>query len=176
MKEENKTIDWKEPVVKKKKRSAAYSKNKGSAYERQIVNELKELTGNDAIATSRSASKALDNMKIDIYDGDNVLPCYFQLKKTQTTPSIKKINADVGLTDKPLCILWNIQVKKEGNTNITSGGEYAMLPKDLFYKMLRNYISESPINADNSNVVKLSKEDEILAKTIEYYNELKTNN
>lgn len=39
--------------------------------------------------------------------------------------------------------------------------------------MLRNYISESPINADNSNVVKLSKEDEILAKTIEYYNELK---
>lgn len=62
-------------------------------------------------------------MKIDINDEDNIFPCYFQLKKTQTTPSIKKISSEVGKVDKPLCILWNIQVKKEGNTNITSGGE-----------------------------------------------------
>ena len=88
-----------------KKRSPAYSKNKGNAYERQIVNELKELTGNDNISTSRLSSKAMDNMKIDIYDGDDILPCYFQLKKTQTTPSLKRINAEVGLKDKPLCVL-----------------------------------------------------------------------
>jgi hypothetical protein len=88
-----------------KKRSGSYSKNKGSAYERQIVNELKELTENENISTSRSSSKKLDNMKIDIHDEDNVLPCYFQLKKTQTTPSVKKINEQVGKLDKPLCIL-----------------------------------------------------------------------
>ena len=123
----------------KRKRSGAYSKTKGSAYERQVVKELKELTGNENIATSRSASKALDNMKIDIYDEDGVLPCYFQLKKTQTTPSVKKINAEVGKLDKPLCIIWNIQQKKEGNVNITSAGEYAIIPKQFFYELMEQY-------------------------------------
>lgn len=42
-------------------------------------------------------------MKIDIFD--ETLPCYFQLKKTQTTPSVKKINEEVGKIDRPLCIL-----------------------------------------------------------------------
>lgn len=44
-------------------------------------------------------------MKIDINDEDNILPCYFQLKKTKVTPSIKKLNTEVGKKDKPLCIL-----------------------------------------------------------------------
>jgi hypothetical protein len=78
-------------------------------------------------------------MKIDIADPDNILPCYIQTKKTQTTPSVKKINAEVGKKDKPLCILWNIQEKKEGNTNITSQGEYAIIPKEFFYELLKNH-------------------------------------
>lgn len=125
----------------KKKRSSSYSKTKGSAYERQIVNELKEITQDLDICTSRSDSKNLDNMKIDVSDPNNSLPCYFQLKKTQTTPSVKKINSEVGLTDKPLCIIWNIQEKKEGNVNITSAGEYAIIPKQFFYELLRKMIN-----------------------------------
>ena len=109
-----------------------------NAYERQIVKELKELSGNDNICTSRSESKKLDNMKIDIYDPDNILPCYIQTKKTKVTPSIKKINSEVGKTDKPLCIIWNIQETKEGNVNITSAGEYAIIPKEFFYELLAN--------------------------------------
>lgn len=89
----------------KKKRSSGYSKQKGNTYERQIVNELKELTGNENICTARSESKKLDDMKIDISDPDNAIPCYIQTKKTQSTPSVKKINAEVGLKDKPLCII-----------------------------------------------------------------------
>ena len=131
-------IDQELPLNPKKKRSGAYSKNKGNAYELKIVKELKELTGNDNISTSRANSKKLDDMKIDIFDEDDVLPCYFQLKKTQTTPSVKKINDEVGKTNKPLVILWNIQEKKEGNTNITSCGEYAIVPKDFFYDLLEN--------------------------------------
>lgn len=126
-------------VKPKKKRSGAYSKQKGSAYERQIVNELKQITQNDNLCTARSESKKLDDMKIDIADPDGVLPCYFQTKKTQTTPSVKKINAEVGKTDKPLCIIWNIQEKKEGNINITSNGEYAIIPKKFFYALLELY-------------------------------------
>ena len=136
------STNWEEtPEVKpKKKRSSAYSKTKGSAYERQIVNELKALTGNENISTSRSSSKKLDDMKIDINDEDGVLPCYIQTKKTQTTPSVKKINEEVGKIDKPLCILWNIQEKKEGNVNITSCGEYAIINKEFFYELIKAYI------------------------------------
>jgi len=123
----------------KKKRSSGYSKQKGNTYERQIVNELKELTGNENICTARSESKKLDDMKIDISDPDNAIPCYIQTKKTQSTPSVKKINAEVGLKDKPLCIIWNIQEKKEGNTNITSNGEYAIIPKEFFYELLKSH-------------------------------------
>ncbi len=90
---------------KPRKRSGAYSRNKGNTFERKIVSELRELTGNARICTSRSESKKLDDAKIDIADPDNVLPNYFQLKCTQNTPSIKKINDEVGLKDKPLCIL-----------------------------------------------------------------------
>ena len=78
------------------------------------------------------------DLTISIFDEDNVLPCYFQLKKTQTTPSIKKINEEVGKVDKPLAIIWNIQEKKDGNVNITSCGEYAIIPKDFFYDLLKN--------------------------------------
>ena len=143
--------ETKKVTPKKKKRSAAYSKNKGSAYERLIVNELKEMTGNENISTSRSSSKKLDNMKIDINDEDGIFPCYFQLKKTQTTPSIKNIAGAVGKTDKPLCILWNIQIKKPGNVNITSGGEWAFIPKHLFYRLLKNDLNS--INPDFVNAM-----------------------
>ncbi len=44
-------------------------------------------------------------MKIDVSDPDDILPCFFQLKKTQVTPSVKKINSEVGKKEKPLCIL-----------------------------------------------------------------------
>ena len=103
---------------------------------------MKEITGNESLCTARSESKKLDDMKIDIADPDGILPCYFQTKKTQTTPSVKKINAEVGKVDKPLCIIWNIQEKKDGNINITSQGEYAIIPKKFFYELLELYYNE----------------------------------
>lgn len=68
------------------------------------MNELKEISGNDNLCTSRSESKKLDDMKIDIADPDKVLPFYVQCKKTQNLPSVKKLNDDVGLKDRPLAI------------------------------------------------------------------------
>lgn len=88
----------------KKKRTGAYSKNKGSSYERKIVNELKDITGDSELCTSRSESKKLDDAKIDIADPNNILNFYVQCKSTQTNPSVKKLNAEVGKKDKPLAI------------------------------------------------------------------------
>ena len=59
------------------------NRTRGHSYERKIVKELKELTKNENIKSSRSESRTLDDMKIDVADIDNILPCYFQLKATQ---------------------------------------------------------------------------------------------
>lgn len=119
----------------KKKRTGAYSKNKGSAYERKIVNELKEITGDAELCTSRSESKKLDDAKIDIADPNKVLDFYVQCKSTQTNPSVKKLNDEVGKKDKPLAIFWNAQEKRE--VNCVSAGEYVIIPKQLFYDFLK---------------------------------------
>lgn len=118
-----------------KARIGKRSRQRGHEYERKIVNELKEITGNDSIKSSRQESKSLDDNKIDVFDGDKVLPCYFQIKCTQATPQIKKINEEVGLKDKPLCILWNAQEPKEKKQ--VSVGEYAIIPKSFFYELLK---------------------------------------
>lgn len=120
----------------KKKRSGAYSRNKGNSYERKIITELTEI-GFKGLKSSRSESKNLDDAKIDIAETEDKLPCYIQCKNTQNTPSVKKINEEVGRKDKPLCIMWNIQEKRE--TNCVSMGEYAIIPKKLFYEFLKFY-------------------------------------
>lgn len=112
------------------------NKQRGSAYERTLVNEFKDIYNNENICTARSESRNLDNMKIDIADPDDVMQFYVQAKITQNTPQIKKINEEVGLKDKPLCIMWNAQ--KKINVKQVSVGEYAIIPKELFYKLLRN--------------------------------------
>jgi len=117
----------------KRQRSASYSRTKGHNYERKIIKELTEL-GFKGLKSSRSESKNLDNAKIDIAETEDKLPCYIQCKNTQNTPSVKNINEEVGYKDKPLAILWNIQEKKE--TNCVSLGEYAIIPKQLFYEFI----------------------------------------
>ena len=115
---------------------SSYARNKGHKYETQVVNELIEIY-QSPFHTTRYMSKGMDDGKIDIYDDCGVCPCYFQLKKTKNIPSVKNINRDVLLKDKPLCILWNVQEKKDGNKNCTSAGEYAIIPKDFLYELLK---------------------------------------
>ena len=110
------------------------SRNRGHAYERKIVNELKNITGDEDLCTSRSESKKLDDMKIDIADPNNTLSFYCQIKSTQQTPQIKKINLEVGKKDKPLVIFWNAQESRDAKQ--ISVGEYFILPKEFFYKLI----------------------------------------
>lgn len=112
------------------------NRRRGSSYERKIVYELKAITGNENLCTSRSESKRLDDAKIDIADPDNILPFYTQLKCTQATPAIKKINSEVGKKDKPLVIIWNAQEARDKKQ--ISAGEYAILPKDFFYTLIKH--------------------------------------
>lgn len=113
------------------------NRRRGHSYETKIVKELKEITGDESLCTSRSESKNLDDKKIDIADPNNILPFYCQMKATQATPQIKKLNDEVGLKDKPLVIFWNAQEAKDKKQ--VSVGEYCIVPKKLFYSLLKEY-------------------------------------
>ena len=125
------------PLNPKKKRSGAYSKNKGNRYELKIIKELTEL-GYDGLKSSRSESKSLDNDKIDIAqdrDAKNELPFYVQCKCTKNTPNVQEILEACPRKNKPLVVVWNKQINKE--VNMASAGEFIMLEKSFFYELIK---------------------------------------
>ena len=125
------------PLNPKKKRSGAYSKNKGNRYELKIIKELTEL-GYDGLKSSRSESKSLDNDKIDIAqdkDAKNELPFYVQCKCTKNTPNVQEILEACPRKNKPLIVVWNKQINKE--VNMASAGEFVMLEKSFFYELIK---------------------------------------
>lgn len=126
---------------KNKTQIGKLARQRGHSYERQIVKELKEITKDEALCTSRSESKRLDDMKIDIADPNNMLPFYCQIKATQATPQIKKLNEEVGKKDKPLVIFWNAQEARDKKQ--ISVGEYCILPKEFFYTLLKEHFERN---------------------------------
>ena len=125
------------PLNPKKKRSGAYSKNKGNRYELKIIKELTEL-GYDGLKSSRSESKSLDNYKIDIAqdrDAQNELRFYVQCKIIKNTPNVQEIIEACPRKNKPLVVVWNKQINKE--VNMASAGEFVMLEKSFFYELIK---------------------------------------
>lgn len=117
------------------------NRQRGHSYELKIIKELKEITKNENLCSSRAESKKLDDAKVDIFDQDKVLPFYCQIKATQSIPQVKKINEEVGLKDLPLVIFWNAQEARDKKQ--ISVGEYCIVPKQLFYDLLSlKYVSE----------------------------------
>lgn len=117
------------------------NRQRGHSYELKIIKELKEITKNENLCSSRSESKKLDDAKVDIFDQDKILPFYCQIKATQSIPQVKKINEEVGLKDLPLVIFWNAQEARDKKQ--ISVGEYCIVPKQLFYDLLSlKYVSE----------------------------------
>ena len=106
-------------------------RRRGNAYELKIIKELTEL-GFSNLQSSRSASRALDNQKIDIYDPDNVLNFYVQCKASKNTPNLVILNKEVGKKDKPLAIFFN---KADSMAKIK---EFVCIPKSFFYQLISN--------------------------------------
>lgn len=122
--------------VEKKKRNLKNNRKRGNAYEVLIAQELRDL-GFPNIKTSRSESKSMDDRKIDLVDLDNKLFFYPQLKATIKTPDYFGIEKSCPLKDKPFVIFWK-KIKPTDST-FRSEGEIVMLPKDFFYKLIKNY-------------------------------------
>lgn len=98
------------------------SKNKGTAYELKLIKELKELLKTDNIMSTRLGSRYLDNHQVDIM-GD--VPVHIQAKALEVHPKSHDILKGMP-TDKPRCIFWKKNHKKE----------LVIMEKEEFYKLL----------------------------------------
>ena len=109
---------------------AKKSKNKGSAFEAEIVEKLKSI-GYEDVCRAAGESKKLDNSKVDIAGSTE---CAIQAKHTQTLPNYYKIR-EACPDSRPLVLLW----KKSAEENSISKGKLAIVDWDFFFTLLSNY-------------------------------------
>ena len=111
---------------------AKKSKNKGGAWESEVVEILNSL----GYETCRSAgeSKRLDDAKVDIADLKGDLDVAIQCKYTQNLPNYFKLRESCP-DKRPFCLLW----KKVADVGSISEGSVAVIPSDFFFELLKNY-------------------------------------
>ncbi len=127
------TFEWADPAVKRSKQ-AKKSKQKGNAYELEIIHKLRSI-GFEGCVSSRSQNKMADANKIDIVDMENKLPVNIQAKYTQNMPNYFDIRDACNDKEKPFCVCW----KKAGKNGEQARGQVAVIPIDFFYELLRTY-------------------------------------
>ena len=124
------TFEWLDTFTKRHYQ-AKKSKNKGSAFETEVINHLKEI-GYTGCVRAAGESKKADNNKIDIVDTDRKLPVNIQCKNTQNLPNYFTIRDSCGLKDRPFVMCW----KKAGKDGEPSPGTVAVIPIDYFYQLI----------------------------------------
>lgn len=119
------------------------NRNAGNAYERELVNELKEL-GFDVV-TSRAESRNMDNKKVDVFspegtEENKIFPFFIQAKFTSSSPSYAKLLEEMPDNRPPLVFHRKSEPYKckDGKTRHRSKGDFVILKKKDFYKLLNN--------------------------------------
>ena len=110
------------------------NRTSGNAYERKIVNELKEIGFVDVV-TSRAESRNMDARKVDVFGKS--LPIHIQCKNTKDVFKVSKYfeeNEEFFPEDKPLVIFH--KKTKKAKTKFVTEGEFVYLKKESFYKLL----------------------------------------
>lgn len=109
------------------------NRTRGNNYERQIVNELKDLGFLDVV-TSRAESRNMDNKGVDVFG--HSLPVYIQAKNyTKYPDSHSLLTSELLPTEKPTVIFH--KKTKKANSKFMTQGEYVYMNKDLFYEVLK---------------------------------------
>ena len=128
------TFEWLDTFTKRHYQ-AKKSKNKGSAFETEVINHLKEI-GYTGCVRAAGESKKADNNKIDIVDTDRKLPVNIQCKNTQNLPNYFTIRDACSDKSKPFVMAW----KKAAEGGSVSPGTVFILPDTLFYELLSKTI------------------------------------
>lgn len=128
------TFEWLDTFTKRHYQ-AKKSKNKGSAFEAEVINHLKEI-GYTGCVRAAGESKKADNNKIDIVDTDRKLPVNIQCKNTQNLPNYFTIRDACSDKSKPFVMAW----KKAAEGGSVSPGTVFIIPDTLFYELLSKTI------------------------------------
>ena len=128
------TFEWLD-IFTKRHYQAKKSKNKGSAFETEVINRLKEI-GYTGCVRAAGESKKADNNKIDIVDTDRKLPVNIQCKNTQNLPNYFTIRDACSDKSKPFVMAW----KKAAEGGSISPGTVFIIPDTLFYELLSKTI------------------------------------
>lgn len=128
------TFEWLDTFTKRHYQ-AKKSKNKGSAFETEVINRLKEI-GYTGCVRAAGESKKADNNKIDIVDTDRKLPVNIQCKNTQNLPNYFTIRDACSDKSKPFVMAW----KKAAEGGSVSPGTVFIIPDTLFYELLSKII------------------------------------
>lgn len=128
------TFEWLDAFTKRHYQ-AKKSKNKGSAFETEVINHLKEI-GYTGCVRAAGESKKADNNKIDIVDTDRKLPVNIQCKNTQNLPNYFTIRDACSDKSKPFVMAW----KKAAEGGSVSPGTVFIIPDTLFYELLSKTI------------------------------------
>lgn len=103
----------------------------GNAYERQIVNELKD-RGYSDITTTRAESRNMDNKGVDIMGN---IPFYVQCKLSINNPNYHKLLYSSLLPkDKPTVVFHGKCEKAK--VNFIKKADYVIMTKDYFYNII----------------------------------------
>ncbi len=124
------TFEWLDDFTKRHYQ-AKKSKNKGSAFETEVIKHLKEI-GYSGCVRAAGESKKADNNKIDIVDTLHKLPVNIQCKNTQNLPNYFTIRDACSDKTKPFCMAW----KKAAEGGQASLGTVFIIPDTLFYELL----------------------------------------
>jgi hypothetical protein len=126
------TFEWVDSFTKRHYQ-AKKSKNKGSAFETEVINHLKEL-GFTGCCRAAGESRKIDSNKIDIVDVDKKLPVNIQCKNTQNLPNYFTIRDACTDKSKPFVMAW----KKAAEGGSASPGTVFIIPDTLFYQLLKH--------------------------------------
>jgi hypothetical protein len=108
----------------KQRKTGAYSRRKGHAYERQIAAEFREMGWTEA-ATSRNTNRLADEQGIDLqHTAPFAVQCKCTAQHVQYSPILKTMQYKQG--EYPVLF-----------SKLTQKGEYVVLKKTHFYELLR---------------------------------------
>lgn len=109
------------------------NRNAGNSYERDLMNEFRELFPN--ILTSRNASRVMDALKVDFV---NTAPFNIQAKYTQNYPNFYEL-----LNEMPQDTNYNIVVHKKNKGKGSAKNEIVVMTKQDFIEILKLFFREN---------------------------------
>lgn len=112
-------------------------REKGHRYERELIEELNKF--GFKMGSSRLMSRYYDNMGVDLVDYPDAeirCPFHVQAKSYSTRLPYELLISDFKLKDKPIVLFHKFT--KKATKNFINTGEFVILKKEDFYKLL-NY-------------------------------------